>query len=125
MDDLIDWLKQIIPDAEYHVGPWSDSKQNVNRRLVAIMGTGGRDTREALVDYSGFRVMILSPQQGPTIAGEKKAIYALGQRVRDDIKENYRTCNLAQIRLIGGIMGPGLTENDRLWVQLNFETISF
>lgn len=127
LEELIQWLKDNMPelaDAEFHTGPWADSTANATKRLVSVMGNGGRGTLEE-TDYAGLRVLILSQKDGNKLAGEKIAIYRLAELVRARIKENYRTCNTAQIRLIGGIIGPGVTEGNRLWSQLQFETISF
>lgn len=127
LEELIQWLKDNMPelaDAEFHTGQWSDSTANAGKRLVSVMANGGQGTREE-TDYTGFRVLFLSPKEGNKLPGEKLAIYRLAELVRSRIKENYRTCNTAQIRLIGGIIGPGTTEGNRLWSQLQFETISF
>lgn len=123
--ELIDWLKE-SPDLaplEFWPGVWRDTTANAGSRLCALMSVGGRGMTD--VDYGTIRILLLSPQKGTTIAGEKTAMAEIAYNLRQRLKTDYRTCNIGQIRLIGGIIGPGQTENDRIWFQLQFELISF
>lgn len=118
---LIAWLKTnpglTGTDALYFRGQYSDTAANTTRRLVSVQGVGG-DTG-VLLDMQEVRVLVLGPQGNP--AGEMAAIETALQTMHQRLKTDYTACDIAQIAVIGGIIGPGRTTEDRPWYEINLQ----
>jgi len=118
---LIAWLKTnpglTAVDALYFRGQYSDTAANTTRRLVSVQGVGG-DTG-VLLDMQEVRVLVLGPQGNP--AGEMAAIETALQTMQQRLKTDYTACDIAQIKVIGGIIGPGRTLEDRPWYEINLQ----
>ena len=118
---LIAWLKTnpglTAVDALYFRGQYSDTAANTTRRLVSVQGVGG-DTG-VLLDMQEVRVLVLGPQGNP--AGEMAAIETALQTMQQRLKTDYTACDIAQINVIGGIIGPGRTTEDRPWYEINLQ----
>jgi len=118
---LIAWLKTnpglTAVDALYFRGQYSDTAANTTRRLVSVQGVGG-DTG-VLLDMQEVRVLVLGPQGNP--AGEMAAIETALQTMQQRLKTDYTACDIAQIKVIGGIIGPGRTAEDRPWYEINLQ----
>ena len=118
---LIAWLKTnpglTAVDALYFRGQYSDTAANTTRRLVSVQGVGG-DTG-VLLDMQEVRILVLGPQGNP--AGEMAAIETALQTMQQRLKTDYTACDIAQIKVIGGIIGPGRTTEDRPWYEINLQ----
>ena len=121
--ELIAWLKTnpglTAVDALYFRGQYSDTAANTTRRLVSVQGVGG-DTG-VLLDMQEVRVIVLGPQGNP--AGEMAAIETALKTMQQRLKTDYKACDIAQIKVIGGIIGPGRTTEDRPWYEINLQLI--
>lgn len=122
--ELITWLKTnpglLTTDALYFRGQVADNATNATRRLVSVLGTGGDDG--VLLDMQDVRVMVLGPKGNP--AGEMAAIETALKTMQQRLKTDYKTCGIAQIRVIGGIIGPGRTLEDRPWYEINLQLLT-
>jgi hypothetical protein len=122
--ELIAWLKTnpglLSADALYFRGQVADTPANAARRLVSVLGVGGDDG--VLLDMQEIRVMVLGPQGNP--AGEMAAIETTLKTMQQRLKTDYKTCGIAQIRVIGGIIGPGRTTEDRPWYEINLQLLT-
>lgn len=121
---LIDWLKTnpgIGPgQADYWRGIWKDNATNKSKRLVSVMAVGG-PAGGVLLDQVNYRVLLLGPQDPP--AGESEALHDVLTALCKRLKIDYSACEIAQIRVIGGIIGPGLTTENRPWYEINLQLL--
>lgn len=119
--ELITWLKTNPglreTDATYFRGQYNDTAANADRRLVSVQGVGGGDG--VLLDMQEVRVLVLGPKGNP--AGEMAAIETALRTMTVRLKDDYRACGIAQIKVIGGIIGPGRTTEDRPWYEINLQ----
>lgn len=123
--ELIAWLKTnpglAATDALYYRGQVTDDASNTTRRLVSVLAVGGPAAGVEL-DAMNYRLMVFGPQGNP--AGEMAAIEDALKTLSVRLKTDYKTCGVAQIRVIGGIIGPGRTLENRPWYELNFELLT-
>lgn len=119
--ELIAWLKTnpglTGTDALYFRGQITETTENASRRLVSVQGAGG-DTG-VLLDMQEARVLVFGLQGNP--AGEMAAIETALKTMQQRLKADYKTCGIAQIAVIGGIIGPGRTTEDRPWYEINLQ----
>lgn len=120
---LIDWLKADPNWASYDLnvarGMWRDSVASPTKRYAQVMLDGGRPP--VVASYNLVKLTLLGPQKGTAVAGELEQIAV---NLRERLYTDYKACDVAQIRLVGGIIGPGYTAEDRPWVELNLEILS-
>lgn len=123
LQSLIDWLKADPNWATYGLtiarGMWRDSPTNASKRIAQVMLDGGRPP--VVASYNLVKLTLLGPQKGTAVAGELEQIAV---NLRERLYTDYKACDVAQIRLVGGILGPGYTAEDRPWVELNLEILS-
>ena len=101
-------------------GFWRDSPTNAAKRIAQLASTGGR-APGASQTYTLVSLILLGPQKGTTDA---PAIEQIAVNLRERLFTDYKTCDVAQIRLVGGIIGPGYTAEDRPWYELNLEVLT-
>lgn len=124
ISELIAWLKTNpglgASEARYFRGQLKDDATTPGQRLISVLAVGG--TPGVLLDKNLVCVMVLGPQNNPAgeMAAIEDALTALTKRVKDD----YKACGIAQIAVIGGIIGPGLTTENRPWYEINLELIT-
>lgn len=120
---VIDWLKADPNWDAYDLniarGMWRDSVASPTKRYAQVMLDGGR--APVIASYNLVKLTLLGPQKGTAVAGELEQIAV---NLRERLYEDYKACDVAQIRLVGGIIGPGYTAEDRPWVELNLEILS-
>lgn len=113
---LSDWVKKdpALAACQIFRGPWSDVAGQENDRLLSIVEEPG------LIDVHQqtylYRVVLVAPKNWDKLNQETKALRDLMQvfvtRLTGD---DFQACGVAQIDVIGGIMGPGYTETGRPW----------
>ena len=122
--ELIAWLKTnpglLATDALYFRGQVADNAANATRRLVSVLSVGGDDG--VLLDMQDVRVMVFGPKGNP--AGEMVTIETALKTMQQRLKTDYKTCGIAQIKVIGGIIGPGRTLEDRPWYEINLQLLT-
>lgn len=101
-------------------GFWRDSTANATKRIAQIAMTGGA-APIADVSRNTASLILLGPQKG---AADAPAIEEIAEKIRQRLFTDYKTCGVAQIRLVGGIIGPGYTAEDRPWYELNLEVLT-
>jgi|SRR5215217_100854 len=124
--ELTEWLK-LSPDLANHkffVGLWSDSSSSAGDKVVSLMSEGG-PSRDVDVGRRNVRVRIMTEQNATSTANAKKALVYTSEQLTQRLRTDYRTCGIAQIRLIGDIIGPGQTAENRLWCELNLQLTTF
>jgi len=116
-----EWLSALL-GTKYTpwVGPWVDTAKNKDKFLVSIQQNPGGAT---IVDLqrANYKVILLGPQNG-----RDKQLEVMGDAqtlINATIERAIIPCGAAHVRSLGAAMGPGLTEEDRAWAQLNFELI--
>jgi hypothetical protein len=121
IDALIDWLKinPTLVGADYFRGPWEENENNTDKFLVALMGNGGGG-QSPYTRQQNIRVIMLGPINGNTQELDNIAASTLNRLLSGD----YKACGIAQIEVIGGIIGPGITTENRPWCELNFQLIT-
>jgi hypothetical protein len=124
IDALIEWLKveQALTDALYFRGPWTEDGNNNDKYLVSLAGSGGIGGSGAGIHTrkQNIRIIMLGPVDGNTQIIEDIA----AATVKRTINQDYRACGIAQIQVIGGIIGPGITTENRPWCEINFQLIT-
>lgn len=101
-------------------GLWRDTTTNRTRRIAQLMQNGGRSPI-ADVSFNVVSLILLGPQKGMTDAPKLEII---AESFRQRLFEDFKVCEVAQIRLLGGIVGPGYTTEDRPWYELQLEVIT-
>jgi hypothetical protein len=123
--ELIAWLKTNpgleAANADYFRGQVADTAANSARRLISVLPTGGGQTGVEL-DASSIRLMVFGARDNP--AGQMAAIEDALKDVCKRLKTDYKTCGIAQIAVIGGIIGPGRTLENRPWYELNLQILT-
>lgn len=114
------WLKADPAWAGYAFdmfrGIWNDSTANANKRLCALMSNGGRAPIAA--NYDVVSLIMLGPRNG---RADAPALEAICTHLRQRLETDFAGCDVAQIRLLSGIVGPGYTAETRPWYELQFE----
>lgn len=121
IDALIEWLKlqDWLSTAVYFRGPWVEDDNNRDSYLVSLAGSGGGGSN-VFTRKQNIRVVMLGPIDGNTQTLDDIAHSTLSRTLSDD----YKACSIAQIEIIGGIIGPGITTENRPWCELNFQVIT-
>ncbi len=121
LDNLFDWFSQVprFGSMKKVRGIWRDPAPE---ELLVLMQLGGSPADQDL-DYLQVRALVLGKAGGNKEAGYIKDLDQLVQDVRVRLRTDYTACGIAQILLVGGIIGPGLTDNDRPWFELNLQLI--
>lgn len=119
VDAVNDWLSAMPEYADFKAyrGPWRDAPDNAEQKLLSLVASGGR-TPEQTVDYDLIDIYLVSKQKG---LSQSKAIGDFAYAIRDRLKTDWSICDIVQFQLVGGITGPGMTEQDRYWYRLTMQ----
>lgn len=122
-ESLNDWLKEDLDLAAcvFFRGPWRDLEANRNRRLISLVEEPG--TIDVYEQSYNYRVVLVGPLDWESQVGELTALRALLQAIvtRLTSGEDFQACGVAQIQVIGGIMGPGYTDTGRPWYGVTLQ----
>lgn len=122
---LSEWLKQdpTWATCKYFRGPWRDLESQRNERLVSIVEDDGQI--EVVEQTYVYRVVLVGPTDWESRTGELKNLRGLMQRVITRItdEDDAEACGVAQIDVIGGIMGPGYTDTGRPWYGVSLQLL--
>lgn len=113
---FLEWL-QLMPELQNfdaQVGLW----QAVPGPVVNLMSVGGAPGTGPEVYLDDVRVLLIG--SADTQNRWKLDLYEVAFAIRERLDDDYRACGIAQIRLMGGIIGPGETEEGRVWYEMNF-----
>lgn len=123
-ESLSTWLKEDPTWAacKYFRGEWKDLEPQRNSRLVSILEEPATiDVHQQWYTYS---IVLVGPTDWESKAGELKALRDLMQVLVTRITgEDYQACGVAQIDVIGGIMGPGYTDTGRPWYGITLQLL--
>ena len=119
---LLEYFKKepLLANADEWTGQWEDNTANKSKYIIAIRydgGSGNTVTR----NIGRVSVVFLGP------VDNKAAKVPLEQAVENIVartRTEYKACGIAQIKLLGGIIGPGYPAEKRAWFELNFEIIT-
>lgn len=118
--DFQQWVSVYLPDYAPWIGPWEDNQNNKTQFIVSIQQqSGGAPVVD--VQNANYRVVLLGPQDGKK--HKNKIMSDAGLLIKAAIKREIMPCGAANLRSLGAAMGPGLTQENRPWAQLNFEMI--
>lgn len=122
---LSEWLKQDPTWAacKYFRGPWRDLESQRNERLVSIVEDDGQ-IEQVMQTYT-YRVVLVGPTDWESRTGELKSLRDLMQRIvtRLTVEGDTEARGVAQIDVIGGIMGPGYTDTGRPWYGVSLQLL--
>lgn len=121
IDALIEWLKlqDWLSTAVYFRGPWIEDDSNRDKYMVSLGGSGGGGS-SVFTRKQNIRVIMLGPIDGNTQTLDQIAAATLSRTITGD----YQACGITQIEVIGGIIGPGITTENRPWCEINFQLIT-
>ncbi len=116
---LDNWLESRLDLSSFkrYRGVWVADPANKTSRIIAFMQTGGGG-QNISVRTQPVRVLILSAEKGQSDA---IALSDFANSIFDTLEQDYKTCGVAQIRPIGGIIGPGLTMENRVWFEMTLQ----
>lgn len=122
---ISDWLKAdpMWAACKFFRGPWRDLEPQRNERLVSIVEDPG--TVEVFEQTYVYRIVLVGPQDWESKTAELKALRDMMQRIvtRLTVGEDQKACGVAQIDVIGGIMGPGYTDTGRPWYGVTLQLL--
>lgn len=118
---MIAWLKlqDWLSSAAYFRGPWVDDPSNADKYMVSLAGSGGGGSG-VFTRKQNIRVILLGPIDGNTQTLDNIAAETMSRTITGD----YQACGITQIEVIGGIIGPGITTENRPWCEINFQLIT-
>lgn len=114
-----DWLVAILgPEYSPWIGPWVDTPGNKDKFLVALRQDAGPEIVISL-QRPNYQVFLLGPQNGRE--HQQKIMQDAQTLINAAIERAIIPCGAAHVRALGAAMGPGLTEEERPWAQVNFQ----
>lgn len=123
-ESLSEWLKEDPQWAacKFFRGEWKDLEAQRNMRLVSILEQPATiDVHQQSYLYS---LVLVGPMDWESRVAELKALRDLMQVLVTRITgEDYQACGVAQIEVIGGIMGPGYTDTGRPWYGISLQLL--
>lgn len=124
-DEVLAWIMAVPEFAAYvpSRGMWVESASLDDKRILALYGEGGGNPGP-IERYPRVRVLILGKRGERNIAGAVAELAAHADLLAQRAFTTYKTDCIAQIRMIGDIIGPGYTTEDRPWFELNTELIT-
>lgn len=119
------WLKEDPTWAAcvFYRGEWKDLPENRDRRIVALVEEPGMiDVHQQMYH---FRIPLVGPTDWQSRQAELQVLRAMMERLvrRLTDEEDFEACGVAQINVIGGIMGPGYTDTGRPWYGISLQLI--
>lgn len=106
---------------EVSQGIWRDNTTNTTKRLCVLTAMPGRTSSTQDVNYDAVRVIFLSGQKGNADTNPLRAIV---YGIRDRLKTDNRNCDVTLIRMQASPIGPGYTQEERVWFEINLQLIT-
>lgn len=114
-----DWVRTAITGYAFAYGQWVETSAVDSNRYCVVQGAGGPgpvvDTR-----YPRFRVVLLgrrnAREDAQQVIADANALILAG--MGDSLP-----CGAANVRAMGEVSGPGFTQENRAWCQVDFEVI--
>jgi hypothetical protein len=118
--DFRNWVSSIITGYVFSYGRWVEKSAIDTSRYCVVQAAGGSapvlDAR-----YPRFRVVLLgrrnSGEDAHQLFNDANALILSG------IEGSSLPCGAANVRAMGEVTGPGFTQENRAWVQVDFEVI--
>ena len=123
-ESLSDWVKEdpVWAACKFFRGPWRDLEPFRNLRLVSIVEEPG--TVDVHQQQYLYRLVLVGPLDWESRVAELKVLRDMMQTIVDRLTgEDYTACGVAQIDVIGGIMGPGYTDTGRPWYGITLQLL--
>lgn len=121
-ESMKEWLRRILGTRYvYAIGEWEDDGDSAmsDEWFCVVTPTGGPSPA----------VDVRRPYQRVTLLGPRRGVQAQ-EVLRDDAESlvtaamrGERPCGVANVRCLSEPIGPGVTREDRAWVQVNFEIV--
>lgn len=106
---------------ELHQGIWRDNANNSAKRLCVLTAMPGRTSNTPDVNYDSVRIVLLGPQKG---GADTNPLRAIAYGLRDRLKTDNRNCDATLFRIQGSPVGPGFTQEERAWFEINLQVIT-
>lgn len=106
---------------QFAQGEWVDTAANATQRICYLGSVGGRTARDPGLFYDSIRVTLLGPQKG---GADMKAIRDIAYAIRQRLVDDFKVCDVAQLKLQAAPVGPFFTLEKRPWMELNIEVTS-
>lgn len=124
-DEVLAWIMAVPEFAGYvpSRGMWVESASLDDKRILALYGEGGGNPG-VIERYPRVRVLILGKRGERNVAGAVAELAAHAELLALRTFTEYRAECVAQFRMLGDIVGPGYTTEDRPWLEINLELIT-
>lgn len=119
IEAVYQWMQEDsrLAALRFYRGMWQDDVSNATERLCCIAVSGGR-TPVIDTDYSTVDVWLLGASNNEA---ELLPIEELAYGIRDRLKADWRVCGVIQLKLLGQPVGPGFTDENRVWWRVTLE----
>ena len=123
IDEFIEWLEGYADLSGYVLsrGMWVESDATKDRRFIAFRNMGGRSPVAGTVRYPQVSLLIVGRRGERQFAGGIKAVEDFASGIIPYAIENFKSGCVFNIEPLAEMIGPGYTEHDRPWYELNFE----
>lgn len=122
IDDMGDWLKTIIPQ-EYvpRFHRWVDSNEQANNRMWCLYQNNG-NVQGTFIARPAFRLVIFGARQDTAVQDLSELAELINNTAINSTTYPEAGC-LCHIAPIGWVSPVGYTEEQRPFIELNFDTI--
>lgn len=117
-DDLIEWLRLYVEGYTFSIAPWIETGMDRQTAYCVIAGSGGPrpDVEDRRKNYNIF---LLGPQDAQEYAQQLEID---AEKIMQGVMlGEVLPCGAAIIAAIGEPAGPGLTTENRSWVQITLQ----
>lgn len=121
LSKLVEWLRSILPsDVQFSNGQWVDHPSLADKYICAVHGMGGPavsvDDRKRR-----YRITLIGPRDSRELAA---AVEAMASAIVVSVIEGGHKCVADGMSVISDVSGPSYTTENRVWYQLELQTIS-
>ena len=119
-EDVEAWLKLHITGYSHVFAPWVETGQDSTTKYCVLAGDGGlKPVAEARA--KNFTVFLIGPVRSQQAA--KTLLTDAGLVMAAIMVGEVLPCSAANIVALGEPVGPGLTSENRAWVQINIQVM--
>ena len=120
IQEMQEWVSAHLPTYKPFIGQWEDSPALADEFMFAVQGSGGTpqiDTR-----YDIVRLLLLGPRNGRQ--HQLQVLSDANLLINSTMVEGaIIPCGAANLRALGGPVGPSLTTENRVCVSVPFQII--
>lgn len=119
-ETIEEWLVPIIgPGFEIRYAPWIETGEDAET-TYCVIGSAGGPGPAVQVRRKNYNVFFIGTRNNP---GQSEQLLQTAEIVMDALnsEDGPVPCGAAIAAAIGEPVGPGLTEDNRAWVQINMQ----